>query len=238
MFASHGVYGIASRIQFDENYRTFSDSKDVTGINDFPKGGDLFDLCEMLDSKTNEEIAEMINSMIMKSAPEVEIVDDEMNSVYPWHPFPVDILPETASRFIHEVAAANCCDPAGPAIATLITLATAIGNSRRLRLKRGWVFPAILWGMLIARKGSTKSWAMAPAIKPLHLKQEEYHLQYDREKDEYERQRAEYAKLTPSAGTGLRSQGSDPATYPVPRRDGAEARQKHGRESSGLLRFL
>ena len=107
-------------------------------------------------------------------------------------------MPETASRFIHEVAAANCCDPAGPAIATLITLATAIGNSRRLRLKRGWVFPAILWGMLIARKGSTKSWAMAPAIKPLHLKQEEYHLQYDREKDEYERQRAEYAKLTPA----------------------------------------
>ena len=174
------------------------DFRDVTGITDFPKGGDLFDLCEILDSKTNEEITALIESMIAKAMPEIEMIDDDSNSVYPWHPFPVDLLPETAGRFVHEVAAANCCDPAGPSIATLIALATAIGNSRRLRLKRGWVFPAILWGMLIARKGSIKSWALAPPIKPLDTKQDEFHEQNKREKVEYDRQKAEYNRLTPA----------------------------------------
>ncbi len=174
------------------------DFKDTTGLAEFPKGGDLFDLCELLDSKTDEEIRGIVENMIGETVPEIEIVeDDEPNCVYPWHPFPVDLLPETAARFVHEVAAANCCDPAGVAVAALVALAAAIGNSRRLRLKRGWVFPAILWGMLIARKGSIKSWAMAPAIKPLDRRQEEYHEQYSRDKANYDRKKAEYMTLSP-----------------------------------------
>jgi len=169
---------------------------DITGLANFPKGGDIVDLCELLDSKTNEEIVGMIETMIRRTVPEMEIVDDP-NAVYPWRPFPVELLPETVSRFVFEVAAANGCDPAGAAIATLVVLATAIGNSRRLRLKRGWVFPAILWGMLIARKGAIKSWAMSPAVKPLSMRQDEYHVQYDRAKADYDRKKSEYMLLSP-----------------------------------------
>ena len=172
-----------------------ADHGSITGFDSFPTGGDIVDLCELLDSKTAVEIVQMIESMIRRTPSEAEIVDT--NGVYPWRPFPVELLPETVSRFVFEVAAANGCDPAGAAIATLVVLATAIGNSRRLRLKRGWVFPAILWGMLIARKGAIKSWAMSPAVAPLNTRQDEYQTLYRREKEEHDRQKAEYTRLSP-----------------------------------------
>ena len=174
---------------------SLADYAAITGLDSFPKGGDIVDLCELLDSKTDTEIVQMIEAMIRRTPAETEVVEE--NAVYPWRPFPVELLPETVSRFIFEVAAANGCDPAGAAIATLVVLATAIGNSRRLRLKRGWVFPAILWGMLIARKGAIKSWAMSPAVKPLNARQEEYQARYKTERDEYDRRKAEYARLSP-----------------------------------------
>jgi len=169
-----------------------ADQGKITGLASFPKGGDIVEFCDLLDSKTNEEIVGLIEKMVDGVFPEAEIVEEELNPVYPWHPFPVDLLPETVSRFVSEVSVANGCDPAGSAIAALVALGTAIGNSRRLRLKRGWVFPAILWGMLIARKGSVKTWALAPPIKPLDQKQEEYQVVHDREKANYEQKRAEY----------------------------------------------
>ncbi len=177
---------------------SLADYGHITGFDVFPDGGDFYDLCERLDSKTDGEIRDMIEKMAEAAQPETEIDEDEPDAVYPWRPFPVDLLPETVSKFVNEVSQANGCDPAGVAIATLVALATAIGNSRRLRLKRGWVFPAILWGMLIARKGSIKSWALAPAIKPLDERQHEYHNQYGIEKAEYNRKKAEYMVLSTS----------------------------------------
>ena len=161
-------------------------------------GGDFYDLLELLDAKESDDILNMVECMINETMPEVELIEDDPDAVYPWRPFPVDLLPETVSRFIAEVSNANGCDPAGVAIATLVALATAIGNSRRLRLKRGWTFPAILWGMLIARKGAIKSWAMSPAIKPLNQKQDEYHQRHKLEKTEHRRQRLEYDNQTPA----------------------------------------
>ena len=74
-------------------------------------------------------ILNMVERMVNETMPEVEVVEDNLDTVYPWRPFPVDLLPETVSRFIAEVSNANGCDPAGVAIATLVVLATAIGNS-------------------------------------------------------------------------------------------------------------
>lgn len=175
-----------------------ADHTSITGIQTFPDGGDMFDLCEMLDSATADDIQKMLEKMVEATPQEVEIAEEQCESVYPWRPFPVDILPKTVSRFINEVASANGCDPAGVAIATLVVLAAAIGNSRRLRLKRGWVFPAILWGMLIARKGSIKTWALAPAVKPLDTRQAEYHEKYKVEKAEFDRKKKEYQRLSPA----------------------------------------
>jgi hypothetical protein len=176
----------------------FADFGHVTGIETFPEHGDFYDLLELLDSKSIDEVRKMIDTMVESTLPETEIADVENNEVYLWHQFPVDILPATVSRFIYEVSAANGCDPAGVSIATLVVLATSIGNSRRLRLKRGWVFPAILWGMLIARKGTIKTWSMSPSIKPLDKRQAEYQQQYQVEKADYERKLAEYNRLTPA----------------------------------------
>ncbi|MDR2755335.1 MAG: DUF3987 domain-containing protein, partial [Planctomycetaceae bacterium] len=176
----------------------FTDFDCVTGIETFPNGGDFYDFLELLDGKSKDDILKMIDAMVESALPETEISDTESNEVYPWHPFPVALLPVTVARFIHEVSAANGCDAAGVSIATLVVLATAIGNSRRLRLKRGWVFPAILWGMLIARKGTIKTWSLSPPMKPLDQRQAEYQNKYQLEKKEYEQKRAEYNRLTPA----------------------------------------
>ena len=176
----------------------FTDFSYITGIEDFPERGDFYDFLELLDGKPHYDILKMIDVMVSAALPETEIADTETNEVYPWHPFPVNLLPETVSRFIHEVSVANGCDPAGVSIATLVVLATAIGNSRRIRLKRGWVFPAILWGMLIARKGTIKTWSLSPPMKPLDQRQADYQNKYQIEKKEYEQKRAEYNRLTPA----------------------------------------
>ncbi len=184
-----------------------ADNAHITGLQKFPEHGDLFDLWELLDGVSIHDIAAMIEKMADETVPEPLTAcadedddgeSDNADSIYPWHPFPVGLLPETVSRFVTEVGAANGCDPAGVSIAALVALATAVGNSRRLRLKHGWIFPGILWGMLIARKGSIKSWALAPAMEPLEQRQKEYHRRHKIEKAEYDRKRNEYMMLTPA----------------------------------------
>jgi hypothetical protein len=53
-------------------------------------------------------------------------------------PFPVSAMPESCRRLIEEGAAAIGCPPDFVGLPMLAVLASAIGNSRVLRLKRGW----------------------------------------------------------------------------------------------------
>ena len=65
--------------------------------------------------------------------------------VEPWRPFPVEVLPEPVRSFVSAGAKAIGCDPSYIALTALVALASAIGNSRSIQLKRGWIEPAILW---------------------------------------------------------------------------------------------
>ncbi|MCK4626637.1 MAG: DUF3987 domain-containing protein [Phycisphaerae bacterium] len=53
----------------------------------------------------------------------------------------------------------------------LAALASAIGNTRRIQLKRGWSEPAILWAAIVGDSGTMKSPAMELALKPLRQRQ-------------------------------------------------------------------
>ena len=63
----------------------------------------------------------------------------------PWKPFPIEALPEPV-RTVRRSAAAIGVDRAYIATALLPALAAAIGNSRQIILKRGWVEPSVLSG--------------------------------------------------------------------------------------------
>jgi hypothetical protein len=81
--------------------------------------------------------------------------------------FPVDVLPEPIRGFVDAGARAIGCAPSYLALPLLTEVAAAIGNVRRLELKRGWSVPPILWGPPSARAARARrpprSWSCGPS---------------------------------------------------------------------------
>ena len=92
--------------------------------------------------------------------------------VEPFQPFPVDALPKAVAGFVTDTAEAIGCDPSFMALPLLVGFASAIGNSRRVQLKRGWSEPPILWGAIIGESGSTKSPALELALRAVRQRQD------------------------------------------------------------------
>ena len=97
----------------------------------------------------------------------------------PWKPFPVDALPGTIAHFVRMVAAAMGCDLAFVAVPLLPTLASCVGNTRRIRLKKSWSEPSVIWASTIAPPSSLKSPAWQAAVDPLHQIQQERMDEFD-----------------------------------------------------------
>src|SRR5262249_23238583 len=85
----------------------------------------------------------------------------------PYQPFPVNALPAPLAEYVREGALALGCDPAYLALPVLAVVASAIGNTRRIRLKGDWEEPAVLWTGLIADSGTLKSPAWDKGVGPL-----------------------------------------------------------------------
>ena len=106
--------------------------------------------------------------------------------------FPTDVLPEPALGYVRNGAKALGCDESYIALPLLSALAAAVGNSRRIQLKKSWCEPAILWTAIVGESGSLKSPAIEMALKPLRKMQGEALNQYEVEMKEYSQELAEY----------------------------------------------
>jgi hypothetical protein len=84
----------------------------------------------------------------------------------PYVPFPVEQLPPVAREYAIAAAEAIGCDVALVAVPMLSVLAGAIGNSRAVILKKGWVDAAVVWSVTIAESGGHKSPALDAAVNP------------------------------------------------------------------------
>src|SRR5262249_51490451 len=91
----------------------------------------------------------------------------------PWKPFPVKALPEPARGYVDAASRAIGCDSSYVALPLLAALATAIGNSRTIRLKRGWTEPCVLWTVIVGESGTLKSPALDAPLRPIRTRQEE-----------------------------------------------------------------
>ena len=91
--------------------------------------------------------------------------------VLEWIAFPVDVLPEPAGSFVRSAADSIGCDPAMVALPLLSALAAAIGNTRRLEVKPGWLEPPVLWTSVVAESGSQKTPAFNAAMQFLEKRQ-------------------------------------------------------------------
>jgi hypothetical protein len=88
-----------------------------------------------------------------------------------FRPFPVDALPEPVRGFVAAGAKAIGCDPSYLALPLLVTAGAAIGNTRRLELKRGWTAPPILWGAIVGESGTAKTPAFKLVMQPVRESQ-------------------------------------------------------------------
>ena len=89
----------------------------------------------------------------------------------PYQPFPVDALPEPARGLAVAGGLAIGCDPSFIALPLLTALGAAIGNTRRLRVKRGWIVPPILWTSIVGESGTSKTPAFRLALRAIRERQ-------------------------------------------------------------------
>ncbi len=76
-------------------------------------------------------------------------------------------LPPILAEMVTATTEAIGCDPALAALPALAVVASAIGNSRAVLLKRGWIEPAVVWAITVAESGGHKSPAYSAVVDPL-----------------------------------------------------------------------
>jgi Protein of unknown function (DUF3987) len=101
-------------------------------------------------------------------------------------------LPEPVRGYVEAGAKAIGCDLMYVALPLLGILMSAIGNARRIQLKRGWTEPAILWVLVIAKSGTHKSPAFDLAKKLLMKRQMQAKKRFKKALQEYLVQKSHY----------------------------------------------
>jgi len=148
-----------------------------------PVGGDVADVVEssdwcglpLGDAAGTDDFAKWLLDTAKKIEPLSfsSHTDNEADAVDDWEfqPFPVDALPEPVRTFVVDGAQAIGCDPSYLGLPLLTALASAIGNTRRLELKRGWRVPPILWTAIVGESGTSKTPALQAALRPVYERQ-------------------------------------------------------------------
>jgi hypothetical protein len=101
-----------------------------------------------------------------------------VRTMAPYQPFPLESLPPAVRSYVRQGATAVGCDPAYVALPVLAVLASAIGNTRIIRLKRGWTEPPILWTAIVGESGTLKSPAQDLGVAYLFSVQERLIAEY------------------------------------------------------------
>lgn len=136
-----------------------------------PEGGDMADLVERTggDADALEQLrGELVT---LTNTTDAYSVIPDAPAVLAYTPFPVDVLPEPIRSFVADAAKAIVCDASYIALPLLSGLASAIGNTHRIALKRGWSEPAIVWTAIVGDSGTAKSPALELGLRPIRKRQ-------------------------------------------------------------------
>jgi len=118
--------------------------------------------------------------------------DESTARIEPWKRFPSELLSTVPAEYLVAQAEAIGCDSSMVALPLLSSLAAAIGNSRRIELKRGWTEPSIVWSAVVAESGSLKSPAIEAGVAFLHQRQSDAFAQYETDLAQHENDQAQY----------------------------------------------
>jgi DNA polymerase I-like protein with 3'-5' exonuclease and polymerase domains len=128
----------------------------------------------------------------------------------PYEPFPVKALPTPIREYVQQGALALGIDTAYLALPVLAAVASAIGNTRAIRLKRGWVEPSITWSVIVGDSGTLKTPAYLCAVAHLFRVQKRLLTEYTHAMKQYKRDLAEYKQTKKNA----KDSGADPGDPP------------------------
>jgi hypothetical protein len=106
--------------------------------------------------------------------------------------FPTEALPSTVARFVEEAARAIGCAPDAIGLAALVTLGSAIGNSRVIQPKRSWTESTEIFGGVIGGPGEKKTVALAMATDPARKLENAKQRDHDKQLDEHAREQRQY----------------------------------------------
>ncbi len=119
--------------------------------------------------------------------------------------------------YVDAAAAAIGCDASYVALPLLAGLASAIGTSRRARLKRGWTEPCVIWSVVIGESGTLKSPAAEAPLRPILARQAAAMERYQHSLREYDQAMLHHdAAVTEWRRHGRRSGAEPPARPEAP----------------------
>jgi hypothetical protein len=169
----------------------------VVRLPDMPEASDFADWVGPdgpMGCKSAEEIKAAFMALAAVASPASTPATPRSRLITPYKAFPADVLPEPLCSFVTMGAAAMCCDPAFVALPLLAACAAAIGNTRRIELKRGWSEPAIIWTAIVGESGTVKSPPLELALSPLRQRQHRAIKEFEQQMEEYKAQTLQYEK--------------------------------------------
>jgi hypothetical protein len=184
----------------------------VVELPNLPEGGDIVDWLDALGDAA-EPAATRAEIESLAQTVEPWRLGDADDLAY--RPFPVDALPQPIQGFVDAGARAIGCDPSYLALPLLTAIAAAIGNTRRLELKRGWSAPAILWGAIVGESGTAKTPAFRLVMRPVRERQRKALERHAEEMKQYEADLARWEKDM-AAWKRDKNAASDPPEKPNP----------------------
>ncbi len=114
--------------------------------------------------------------------------------IHPFRAFPVGALPEPIGGFVVLSAQSLHCDTAFVALPLLASLASAIGNARRVEVKPDWHEPSVLWTALIGKSGTGKSPALQKATVFAHEQDRKAHAEAETRREQHEKEQQIYER--------------------------------------------
>jgi hypothetical protein len=172
-----------------------------------PKGGDMADLVNHRSGDV-EPIRAGVEALTDKT--DATTPTPDAPAVPAFTPFPADALPEPIRGFVFAAAKSIGCDSSYVALPLLSGLASAIGNSHRIALKRGWTEPAIVWTTIVGESGTHKTPAFKAAMKAIRKAQAQAFKEHEAALAEWETEHLRYeAELTGWRRDAAKKRGGD-----------------------------
>jgi hypothetical protein len=166
----------------------------VVRIVELPSLPDKGDIVDWIESHGDAAEPNTLRAEIEALAQAVEPWRHDDGDDLAFRPFPMHALPQPIRGFVDAGARAIGCDPSYLALPLLTAIAAAIGNTRRLELKRGWSAPAILWGAIVGESGTAKTPAFKLVMRPIRERQRKALERHAEEMKQYELDLARWEK--------------------------------------------